>query len=448
VSTDAVLIVGVGIVLVLPLAWRAVAGRFDPFEPIVVFAVAWGVMFVVRPSAILIRGDTTFFGVDIEPTLDRALLLALLGAVAFVIGYEGSVGTRVAARLPTPPAAVRTSVVLACAFAVSALGVLALAAFLLSAGGIQAVGTFFGGRSDALNDLFDNSTNYLWWASLLVVPAALLSFAVGLVDRRPATAVAAALLVGAALLRTVPVGNRLFLLVLIGGMVVLVYLHRRKRPGAVALIVACVLGLVVSTALQNLRYAENRDSFSSFAESVMSSPSRIVSPLINGADAEMAPALAGALQAVPDELPHRYGGATIGDLVRRPIPRELWEGKPETPGHELVAAVWPEARERGGFDPALTPLLYFYWDFGLPGVFVGMAFYGFLARALYQYARTHEGNLFAQVLFALGLPLLVIAARNDPVSGIMTAAVLFVPLAVTAWAAARASRSEFSSRNC
>jgi len=298
----------------------------------------------------------------------------------------------------------------------------------VSAGGLQAVETFFGGRGDSLNDLLEDSTNYLWWASLLVVPAALLSFAVAVVDRRPATTAAAALLVGVALVRTVPIGNRTFLLVLLGGIAVLVYLNRQARPRLATLIVASGLALVVSSVVLDFRDAEDREGLSSIADSLLSSPTRIISPLVKGADAEMAPALAGALQAVPTELPYRYGGATIGDLVRRPIPRQLWKDKPETPGHELVAVVWPEARERGRFDPALTPLLYFYWDFGLAGVFVGMALYGVVARAAYQYLRLHEGNLLAQVVFAAALSYLVVAVRNDPVSGVVSAVVLFVPL--------------------
>ena len=82
-STVVLLSIGVGIVLVLPIAWRVRQRRFDPFEPVVIFALAWGVMFVVRPIAIVVRDDTNFYGVDIGSTLDTSVLLGLVGAVAF-----------------------------------------------------------------------------------------------------------------------------------------------------------------------------------------------------------------------------------------------------------------------------------------------------------------------------------------------------------------------------
>ena len=80
-STVVILSIGVAIAVVLPIAWRVRQRRFDPFEPIVVFALAWGVMFVVRPIAIVVRDDTIFYGVDIGSTLDKAVLLGLVGAV-------------------------------------------------------------------------------------------------------------------------------------------------------------------------------------------------------------------------------------------------------------------------------------------------------------------------------------------------------------------------------
>jgi hypothetical protein len=429
-TTNAILIAAIGVVLLLPLGWRLAFSRLDPFEPIVVFALAWGVMFVVRPTAILIRDDTVFFGVDISGTLGRALLLALLGAVAFVVGYESSLGVRVAGRVRALQAPHDPALAVAGAVLVSVLGLLALAAFLVSAGGADAFRTFFGGRSEALNELLGESTTYLWWASLLVVPAALVAFAVALVERRPAFWATALLLFVLALVRLVPVGNRVFLLVLLGAMILLVYLRRRARPRLVSIVVAAVLALFVSSALLSFRNAESRRNLDAVAESLVSTPSRVLSPLVKGPDAEMAPALAGALQAVPDRLSHRYGGATIGDLVRRPIPRQLWKSKPDTPGHQVVAAVWPDARKYGRFDPALTPLLYFYWDFGLPGVFAGLALYGLVARSLYEYLRLHAHALGVQLLFAMGLWYLVAAVRQDPVSVFMEGAVAFLPLVV------------------
>ena len=427
-STDAVLISGVGAVLALPLAWRVVARRFDPFEPIVIFAVAWGVMFVVRPAAIMIRDDTNFYGVDIGETLDRAVLLGLLGAVAFIVGYEARFAHALAVRLPRLAEDVPSLRVLAVAGIVGVLATLLLVLFLLWAGGPAAIETFLNGRSAEFNDVLEGSPLYLWSLSLAVVPAALVGLAVAYVHRRPIAILGAAALIALALIRIVPTGGRGYLLMLVGSAVVFLYLHHDRRPGMIALGVGIVAALVGSYAVLLFRDAETRQTASSTLERLASTPSGFLRPLIQGPDAEMAPALAGALLAIPSELPHRYGAATFGDLAGRPIPRQLWSGKPQPHTIVVTEAVWPVAREKGAFQPAFTPLMSFYWDFGLVGAFVGLTIYGWFARLGYQYFLRQSWNTTVQLLYALALSTLVVAVRGDPVLLAFHSFVMFAPL--------------------
>jgi hypothetical protein len=427
-STVVLLSIGVGVVLVLPIAWRVRQRRFDPFEPIVIFALAWGVMFVVRPIAIVVRDDTNFYGVDIGSTLDTSVLLGLVGAVAFVTGYELRFGRRLAARAGTPASAVRPDAALLGAVITSAAGVAGLLLVLLPGGGLDAVHTFFGGRSAELNELIDGSSVYLWYGSLVVVPAALLGAAIALSDRRPWVVALATLLFVVALLRTVPTGNRVFLVVLLGGIVVFAFLRVQRRPGVVALVTGLCLAVLISHTILTFRDSETRGSIGSVLHELVSAPTGALGPLYRGPDAEMAPALAGALIAIPERLPYRFGGATLGDLLVRPIPRQLWSDKPEPPGHQVAVEVWPVAVETGGFDPAFTPMLTFYWDFAVFGVLVGMAALGVAARALKEYLATHAESFAAQLIFAAGLWFLVVALRHDTTLVVVWGLVVFGPL--------------------
>lgn len=427
-SAVVILAVGVAIVLALPIAWRVAQRRFDPFEPILVFALAWGVMFVVRPLAIVIRDDTNFHGVDIGSTLDKAVLLALLGGVAFVIGNEAVVAKRLAARIPATTSrwTARRALVGSCI--ASGLGMASLAVFLLSIGGTSAVGTFLRGRSTELDELMRDSPLILFWFSLLVIPGALTAFAVAVARPRYRTLLAAALLIALALLRIVPTGSRLNVLVLIGAIVVVAYLHRSRRPGLIAVVVGFLVALTVSYSFLFFRYAETRESFPAVVRSVGSTPDRIFAPVLRGADAEMAPALAGALRVIPADLGYAYGEATLVDLVARPVPRVLWNGKPLPHTQRVTGIVWPEARELGGFDPAFTPLLSFFWDFGLLGVVIGMFGYGLVARGLYEYLLRTSGDTRVQVVYAAALWTVVVAVRFDPVLLVMHLAVVFIPM--------------------
>src|SRR5213593_758658 len=89
-----------GGVLVAPIGRRLLRRRLDPFEPIVLFAVAYGVMFVVRPAAMIATHHLSYDGprtsTDVSATFSKMLVLALVGAVAFVAAYETPIGRRFA----------------------------------------------------------------------------------------------------------------------------------------------------------------------------------------------------------------------------------------------------------------------------------------------------------------------------------------------------------------
>ena len=110
----------------------------------------------------------------------------------------------------------------------------------------------------------------------------------------------------------------------------------------------------------------------------------------------------------------------------------------------MTEAVWPVARETGDFQPTSSPLLSFYWDFGLPGVFLGMMLYGILGRALHVYLLRSPGSGAVQVLYALGIWTLVIAVRVDPVLLVVHSCIMFVPLVAITWMSSRADRALLS----
>ena len=94
------LLSALGGVLVAPIGLRLLRRRFDPFEPIVLFGIAYGVMFVVRPAAMIATHHLAYNGprtsTDVSATFTKMLVLALIGAVAFVAAYEAPLGGRLA----------------------------------------------------------------------------------------------------------------------------------------------------------------------------------------------------------------------------------------------------------------------------------------------------------------------------------------------------------------
>jgi hypothetical protein len=418
------LITACAIVLVLPLGWRARRRRFDPFEPIVLFALAWGAMFVVRPTAMLVRDERWFWGIDVLPTLPRALLLAGVGATAFIVGYELLPARRAAVRLPTPRP-IDESVAVTAALVTCLVALVALALFLPT-NALEALRVLLGGRSAELGEALSRTSNYVVNTSLLFAPAALVLTALALRRRSPPLIAATLLVLLLALVRVLPAGGRFVLLPLLGGILVLVYVMRDKRPRTAVLLAIGVLAFVGSYFTLQFRDPTDDRTLATSVEELVERPHAIFDPVVSSADAEMVLSLSAALTVIPDELPHRWGGATVGNLATRPVPRELWSGKPRPPGETVVATIWPQ--HYPALNLAFSPLLPLYWDFGILGVAVGMALFGFVCRLLYEWFAIHRRDFVAQVVYAASVWFVVIAARNDAVDTIVLAAFLLAPV--------------------
>jgi hypothetical protein len=428
VSSASIFVVGLGIVLVLPLVIRGLRRTFDPFEPIVVFALAYGVMFVARPASMLAHGDLSYYGVDIRRTLPLALLLALAGGVAFVCGYELRAGYALGRALPQPrEITARAGIVGSAIMIASAL--VALLVIVWPVGGYRRFTILLDGQTWEVGQLLSARGSYPLMAAMLVVPAAILLLALGLRERRRGLLAAAALTFAFALGVMVPLGSRTFLLPLVGGAVTLAYVRRGARPRGVTVVALAILAFIASYAAITVREPGKRAQLDVYVQRFVQRPWVAFSPVTKGEDANMAPVLAGALRVVPSDLGYRFGGATLGDLVLRPIPRSVWPGKPKPSRLRVVRAVWPSLAE-DGFQPEFSPLLVFYWDFGIAGVFAGMAFFGIACRALYEWFLRHRANFAAQMIFAISLWLVPAGARNDPVETIVFACVLVLPLIV------------------
>jgi hypothetical protein len=432
------LVAAIGGVLAAPLAARVLRRRFDPFEPIVLFALAYGVMFVIRPAAMLIDHHLAYDGprtsTDVSGTFSKMLVLALVGAVAFVAAYETSVGRRLVSgwrglgELATPR-------VVAVALLTGGVGVASFVAFLASSHGLSSLSLIFRGRTSELSKDVAGTTFYLWYSFFLLVPATLVLVAVGLECRRKLLVLAGFAFGALFLLRTVPLGARIAILPLLGGVFVFSYLRRSRRPSVVVLAVLALVALVGSAFLSDLRGRGTRGE--SVAQTVVRAtrPHRIVAPLVSGPDTEMAPVLAAALTQIPTKLHYTYGRTILGDLVARPIPRALWSDKPEPPRDKLIRSLWPVERKKGGINPEFSVLLYFFWDFGIPGVVVGMLLFGVGARALFEYFRNYRHSTAAQLVYSLALWFVVIGLRNSPVDTFVQLVFVVFP----AWLAVRLS---------
>jgi len=391
-------------------------------------------MFVARPLTMIIDGDYSYEAplstLSIEPEFTKMLTLALFGALSFLIGYSLPWGKGLACRHPASPVIdPRIASLAACAVAV--LGAVCFVISLVHSGGLSAVLLLLRGRTPELWQTTANLSFYPWTGALMLVPACLAFLGLAWERRTKGLFVAFILTAALVLLRTLPVGDRFILLVFFGAILLLFYLRRLARPKWLTLLTLSVVAIFAAGFLSDLRGRSTRgesvqETIAHFASHAADAPSR----LVTGPDSEMAPVLSAALSVIPSELPHTYGVTIFGDLVERPIPRTVWPTKPESPRDQLITTIWPVESARGSINVEFSILLYFYWDFGVLGVVVGLAAFGIGARWLYEYFLARPDSLSAQLIYSVAVWFIVIGLRNSPVDTFITAVFVSGPLIV------------------
>lgn len=437
-GASALLVLAIGIVVALPIGVRLVQGRFDPFEPTVIFAIAYGAMFVARPAVMIADHDYALAqvsSIDLQPAFDRMLILALLGAVCFVVGYAMPFGKQWAELAPRPPREFDRETAAVVAFVAAGVGVLSFLLFVAQSGGLGALSTVLGGRSYALTTLTSESPKYLDYGSLMLVGPAVLLFS--LYRQRQTGAMLALTVVAfaaAAIVRGSS-GSRYALLPLFGGMLVFWFVSRGRRPRLLTSVVLIAVALVVSAGIVYGRNAKAETSPTAGADykaglaKAVSSPGAPLEPIIKSGDAAMAPWLTAAMTVIPQQMGYGYGRYMAIDLFTRWIPRQLWSGKPQPPHTQVTDQIAPVPGTVQYIHPAYSVLMHAYLDFGMFGA-LWLLGYGVMLRALFEWFLIHSRSVPAMLIFSLGVVLTVPALRDNPVDTLILIGVLFLPIAL------------------
>lgn len=417
--------------LLLPMAARATKRRLDLFEPIVLANIALGVMFVGRPLDDLITGEMLHLGYDIMPTFNEALLVAFVGIAFFQLGYFAPLGEAWARRLPKPPP-LRTQPLALAAWSYLLFGGTLFTIFLVRQGGLGLLLVLLEGRQQSNNGLFLGATGYFYNGILMWGAAALVFFTLALVSKRriywlwfTAPALCFIALYGAR-------GTRSNLLPLVLAVPTFWYLWKGRRPRARTLIVAAMIGVSLLGWLREVRTAgESRDFVDTLVASVIS-PVQQGLDIVGGPGAEMFDSMANELLVVPEKLPFQHG-ATVTDVLVRAVPRPLWPGKPLESNDTIVNTLWPEHYAKSRASAAFSIIGIFYVDSGYFTVALGMFLLGAVLATAWRWLKRHQFQPVAQMIYAMGLPFVVILMRGTIPGTLTRMLFLFVPLVLLMW---------------
>ncbi len=425
ISFSALLLESCLLLLVLPLMMRK---RLDIFEPLVVANIALGVMFIGRPLAILMTGETLHLGYDVLATFDEALLVALVGILFFQLGYFSPLGKSWSRRLPEPPVfRLRQVAVYGWIFLI--LGGLMYGTFLIQTDGVATLLSILSGRQETHNELYLSSTGYFYNGLLMWGAAALIFFAmtVSYGVRRYRTWFLLSFL--PLLVMYGSTGARSHLLPIVLSIPIYWYLWKGRRPSGKSILVALLIGISALGWLREMRSTWQESDALDALMVALAAPITETGAILSGPDNEMFDSLANELLVVPEILPFQYG-STVTDIFVRAIPRPLWPNKPLEANDAIVDTLWPEHYAVSRAAPAFSIMGPFYADSGLFTVALGMFLVGAVLSMSWQWLLRHRAHTVAQLIYSMGLPFVVILMRGTIPDTLSRMLFLVVPLGI------------------
>ena len=431
-------ILGAAIVCVTPFLVGMKRGQQDIFEPSYLFAVSFGVLFVIRPLLewSSTHGVPTMGGLDPTPTYLAAIVVALLGGLAFYAGYYSPVGRRLAARLSTAPTGLDNGRVRIGVLSVTVTGIALYAAFLSTSGGLGALAAVISGRNQDYVLLVSQPAGYLYSGLSFLFPAGLILLVTAR-SWKSLTGLAGMTLVAASVGPAFFAGTRSATLPALLTLILLWYLRRGARPRLVSIITLALAGFVLVISVpRDFRNTDDRTS--SLVDAVASSVSNAQETgrqFFLGLDTAMLPALAIELSYVPEVIPYQLGSTYVEAAVR-PIPRAFWSSKPEAADTQLMRVLWPDlAAQRVGLAFSLfgEP----YLNFGFPGVIAISSIFGVAWRSLWEYWRRQPQNMVAIGIYVISWPFLFVYIRGGIGVDYQRQLIALVPFIALAWFGSR-----------
>lgn len=428
-SGDELLVAAIAFACALPLALRVVARRFDLLEPIVPISVALAVMYVAQPSALLATGRGLVFKQhDYSSKFGPALVVVLVAVVALQLGYAAPWGRKAAARMRPVRFVWDAPVTVAFAFGLALVAFLLFSVFLAQGGGLSFLADLLRGRSADQLAIFKSSSAYFYRAPVLLWPASLLLFAMGLQCRRRDWLVVSFLVLVPLALLMGGHGDRVIFVPLVCTPLIYWWLARGKRPGPLVVLVIAYLMLTVGIAFVRETRAQGDVAGSrtyELKQSVLHPARELNALLVDGTDNDMFVSLASELLVVPSRIhpsPLDFGYRVLA----HPVPHMLWPGKPLGPEEELTTALYPWETARASSSSGVIGS--FYLAGGLPGVAAGMLLLGWLFRLPWEYMRRFPGSALPRMLATVTLMFVPIALRGGIEETIVIAFFGFVPL--------------------
>jgi hypothetical protein len=407
------LIVVMAVVGSLPFVIRGLQRRWDPFEPIHLVALGVLFMFVARPILELNEHLQAYAPVyNAAPGFIPAMLVGIVGTATLYAAYFSRLGSRLAGRLRSLPSDWDATRSVRYTIGLLIVGALLTSMFVAQVG-IHGYIQILSGRSVGNVATFRASDGYFEAGMYVAIPGSLIALTAWRRQRSLASAFVMLLCLAISLLLTVGRGDRTFEIALILPLIVMYYLHRRRRPRLWAIGAALVVFAIAANVSVALRNKETRaqHGLGPTIVSAVTHPGHELASFVRGADGSEFSVLEIEMHEYDQGVLHFWPGSTIASLGTGWIPHSLYKAKPLSPLQHLTWTLFPATAGGGSFQPAMFGS--FFVDDGWLTVVLLSALIGIGLRTYWEYLMRHPNQLGVQLFFAASLPLVAVLLRAD-----------------------------------
>lgn len=416
------LLLALALLLLLPPVVAVVRGSFNPLEPLYFCLLAYGFLYVAKPAARLIRGDEFTYG---EENFHWAVLVSIVGLVAFYIGYFCPLAPWVASYVPPMSRGIHHDRLCLCAWVFILVGAAGLWTYMEHSGGWQA----FWSRPHGYGGKVGGMTAWIYQLpELMVVGFFLLlhdALRIGIRNPYQMARVAVASLGGVGVY-AILWSRRTFLVWELITVFLMINLRRRRIPSTASfLILGCALLVVMGLALAyrpHLHLLANKDDFASV------DPLKVTEDAFSNAGDEFDSFLA-IVSLYPEPIDFDYF-ALYGRLTVHWIPRLVWPDKPA-----VFVTSWDRFLDASGIGGGSSESILgdLYIQMGVFGVIGGMLVSGALWRFFYAYLLNAPTSGIMQVFYAVAIGNFASYFAQGPPAAITKWAPFMLPSIVVAY---------------